>query len=501
MSYKSVNETRIFNIPIARELMSRLVANPSKSSQYEKLVSHDGTELNEGFHHITELGNDRDVYNMPFLVREDHTPWNEANSYLCHLIEHQSSNYRPTDKIRRIASSLLQYKVFTETEGIDYLDFKGKRLSQRPTARYYTYLKNNLGYKPRVLNIHTQSVYDFLVYISENWPEHCVDEKRIDNIRSVSMWYQAANGHRIQTTYNQRRLSSKTGRPSNPPLQTVRDEGEDLRPLSLKQFKDLRIALELNKWSTQERLIIQTAYKAGARKQSILTIRLGDIKSWYNSDIGNTGTIEVKVGPGTNIDTKNDMPLTLYFPKALVESLYTYAQSETANKRRIKFKENFTKTHPNLEVMDEDNIYLFLSDQGNCYYMAKDDPRYKYIKSTPKGQVSKNFQNKIQRLTPNTFPADFTFHWLRATFGYLLYVAIKKKIKILTDNGVLHENEVTDSDIITIIQNRMGHRDRTTTESYLKLFKNVDVRLKIQEIFEDTFINIEVDSLILEFPQ
>ncbi len=133
--------------------------------------------------------------------------------------------------------------------------------------------------------------------------------------------------------------------------------------------------------------------------------------------------------------------------------------------------------------------------------MAKDDPRYKYIKSTPKGQVSKNFQNKIQRLTPDTFPSDFTFHWLRATFGYLLYVAIKMKIKILTDNGVLHENEVTDSDIITIIQNRMGHRDRTITESYLKLFKNVDVRLKIQEIFEDTFINIEVDSLILEFPQ
>ena len=65
---------------------------------------------------------------------------------------------------------------------------------------------------------------------------------------------------------------------------------------------------------------------------------------------------------------------------------------------------------------------------------------------------------------------------------------------------MLHENEVTDSDIITIIQNRMGHRDRTTTESYLKLFKNVDVRLKIQEIFEDTFINIEADSLILEFP-
>ncbi|WP_394140125.1 hypothetical protein [Vibrio chagasii] len=208
----------------------------------------------------------------------------------------------------------------------------------------------------------------------------------------------------------------------------------------------------------------------------------------------------MNVGPGTNIDTKNDTLLTLYFPKTLVESLYTYAKSETANKRRRKFKENFTKTYPNLEVMDEDNIYLFLSDQGNCYYMAKDDPRYKYIKSTPKGQVSKNFQNKIQRLTPNTFPADFTFHWLRATFGYLLYVAIKKKIKLLTDNGVLHENEVTDSDIITIIQNRMGHRDRTTTESYLKLFKNVDVRLKIQEIFEDTFINIETDSLILEFP-
>lgn len=498
MSFKSFNETRILNIPTTEELMAQLVAKPTKYSLFERLLANDGTELDEGFHYIPEIGNDRDVFNMPFLLNDDSTPWDEANAYICHLLEHEHSNKRPTDKATRIASSLMQYKVFTESEGFDYLDFRGRRLSQRPTAKYYAYLKDNLGYKPRVLNMHTKAVYEFLKYISKYWPKHKLDETRIDDVKTVSMWYMTASGHYAKTSYEQRLLSDKTGPTSTPPLQTVRDEGEDLRPLSLEQFKDLRIALERNKWSTSERLIIESGYKVGARKQSILTIRLGDVKAWYESHVGNTGTIEVKAGPGTNINTKQEKQLTLYFPKELVNALYTYAMCDEAKERRRKFKESFKSTHPHLNMINEDNIYLFLSDQGNCYYMAKDDPRYKYVKSTPKGQMSNNLQSKIQRLTPKTFPCDFTFHWLRATFGYLLYVAIKQKVKQLEDNDELKGIVITDSDIITIIQTRMGHSNRSVTENYLKLFENVDVRIKVQELFEDEFINVDIDNLILE---
>lgn len=497
MTFISVNERRIYNIPVARELMSCLTIKPTNHSLYEHLISEEGNKLSEGFFYTPELGNDRDVYNMPFLLNEDLSPWSEANAYLFHLIENQSSNNRPTDKLHRIASCILQYKVFTELEEIDYLDFSGKRLSHRPTARYYSYLKSVVGYKPRVTNMHTQVVYDFLVYLADNSLAHNIDKNRIDNVKTVSVWYKTSKGHYAETKFKKRQLSDKTGPSSTPPLQMVRDEGEDLRPLSLEQFKDLRIALERNKWNTAERLIIESAFKTGARKQSILTIRIGDIKSWYHSELGNTGTIEVQAGPGTNINTKNGKKLTLYFPRSLVVSLYIYYQSDTAKKRREKFKENFKNNYPDLKIMNDEQIYLFLSDQGNCYYMANNDPRYKYLKSVPKGQISNNLQNKIQKLTPDNFPSNFVFHWLRATFGYLLFVSIKKKIGNLISNDMLGENEVTDSDIITIIQKRMGHACRTTTENYLKLFRNIEVRLEVQEIFEEEFINAEIDSLII----
>ncbi len=497
MAFKAINESRLFNIPVAKELFAHLLGNSTKNSVYEPIIDADGNIKPQGFHYIPELGNDRHVYNMPFILNSDGTPWDEANAYFYNLLENEHSNNRPTDKVTRIASQLLQYKIYTEKNNIDYLNFNGKRLSQRPTANYYEYLKHTQGYKPRVLNQHTKAVYEFYEYIYKNWKEHKVDIDRVDSIKTLKMYFINSNGSYISTNYKQRLFSEKTGPRSTPELGSVRDEGEDLRPLNMAQFKDLKMALTNKNWTTAERLMIAIAYQVGARKQSILTIRIEDVETMYNSKLSDSGTIEIKAGPGTNINTKNSKNLTLYFPRKLVDELYTYCNCEDAKERRIKFKENFKEKHPDLEPIPDDKIYLFLSDQGNCYYMAKDDPRYKFIKRPPSGQVSSNLQNKIQKYTSNKFPSGFYFHWLRATFGYLLYLSIKKKINELKTNGDIDDVYIDDSDIITIIQKRMGHKNRKTTEDYLKLFDNISMKIKVQEIFEEFFIDVDIDDLLV----
>ena len=77
---------------------------------------------------------------------------------------------------------------------------------------------------------------------------------------------------------------------------------------------------------------------------------------------------------------------------------------------------------------------------------------------------------------PDDFPNDFTFHWLRATFAYKYY----QYLMSLVEKGIIKNDEV-----IARVQARMHHSKRETTENYLKLFLNINDRIKIQEMYEN----------------
>ena len=120
-------------------------------------------------------------------------------------------------------------------------------------------------------------------------------------------------------------------------------------------------------------------------------------------------------------------------------------------------------------------MYVFLSDQGGCYYMAESDPRYVTYKSPPKGQITDNLKKKLLSQTTARFPKDFTYHWLRATFAFQLYQLLLP----LVESGELRYGEE-----ISFIQDRMHHAKRETTENYLKLFKMHSDKLMAQEAYE-----------------
>lgn len=48
-------------------------------------------------------------------------------------------------------------------------------------------------------------------------------------------------------------------------------------------------------------------------------------------------------------------------------------------------------------------MYLFLSDQGNCYYMASNDPRYAIVRSPQTGQVTETIKRKLQSTASANF--------------------------------------------------------------------------------------------------
>jgi hypothetical protein len=72
----------------------------------------------------------------------------------------------------------------------------------------------------------------------------------------------------------------------------------------------------------------------GARKQTVLTMRLKHLKAFQPDRLLRDGSYKLHAGPGTGIDTKNDKEQTLYFPRQLAEELITLANSSMMKIRR-----------------------------------------------------------------------------------------------------------------------------------------------------------------------
>jgi len=417
------------------------------------------------------------IFNFPFLFHADGNPWHEANDYLLSIMSNKAPINRRTDDVRRRASKLLDYLLFCEDNNLDWLDFSGARPPLRPTYRYFYHLINEGTRSNQVINQYTSEVYHFYKYVTAHW--HDLDMKRVDTIKQVRFMVQGSKGYKVIEA-EKRSQTRRTPPVSSVPLGFVREDGEDLRPLSNRELGAFLASIRNEEeWSAFERLILMTALMTGARKQSVLTMRLKHLKGFTEDRLEKEGAYKLHAGPGTGIDTKYDKPQVLYVPKQLAEELVTLAKSPMMKARREKFRAQLEISHPGLSVA-EDDMYLFLSDQGNCYYMAKSDPRYQIVKSRQAGQVTETIKRKLIQKASSPFPKDFSYHWLRATYGYQLY----QRLQPLVQEGPLKPGEDID-----FIQKRMHHESRETTENYLKLFKMTHEKVIAQEIWEGKLFN------------
>lgn len=429
----------------------------------------------------------RDVYNFPFLFHEDGTPWVEANSFLLSLVSNRSAKSRPTDDVRRKAAKLLDYLVFCEENGINWLDFSGKRPSHRPIYRYFKHLLESGSKSNPVINQFTGVVYSFYKFVAKYWCE--IDIERVDTVKTVRIQVETVTGGLKSIPVEKRGQTKSVSRNRNVPLGYVIDEGECLRPLMNLQLAELLNVIRLECWSAQERLMILFSLLTGARKQSVLTLRVRHVRDLLDSKLQPEGAYILRAGPGTGIDTKFGKPQRLHVPVQLAEELNNFVDSELSTRRRSDFAFRYAREYPDLKRISEDDMYVFISEQSNCYYMAVDDPRYPFVKTKPAGQVTETLKRKILRFVSEEFPRAFSFHWLRATFAYQYYQYLVPFLK----SGRLQSGEE-----ISILQYRLHHENRETTENYLKLFLMVPEKIRAQEDYEDVLFGFSgIDCLKL----
>lgn len=420
------------------------------------------------------------IYQVPYLLELDGSPWVEANLFLFKAAKDTIITLSPSDKIRRMAWTLLDYKIFCEDNSMDLFDFSALRPVNRPTYRYFKSLIDRDDLSGRVLNQKTKVIYDFYDYVHDK-EKYGFNIDRVDVAKPIRMLISSKNGYTQKEVIKRSQTVPKA--PSQPvAIGFVRDEGEDLRPLVGNEYNSLIEAIEGDSLQLDQRLIVLLALFTGERKQTILTLRLHHLNQFNESNLGNDGLYRLKLGPSNGADTKFSKPHLLYVPIFLADMLVRYSRCASYLSRVTKFE----GTHGS--ILSSGDMYLFLTREGNCHYMAKSDPRYLKVRTRPTGGNTKTITDKIISASNGAIPEDFSFHWLRATFARQYY----EKLRPLVASGQMEHGE----DIVRI-QKRLHHSDRTITEHYLKLFTTVDERLVAQEAYESTLFGSKSCELTL----
>ena len=90
--------------------------------------------------------------------------------------------------------------------------------------------------------------------------------------------------------------------------------------------------------------------------------------------------------------------------------------------------------------------------------------------------MTETIKRKLIKYASKEFPLGFTYHWLRATFAFQLYQHL---LPLLASGRLQYGEEVS------LVQRRLYHSNRETTENYLKLFRLHSDKLAAQELYED----------------
>ncbi|RXJ78761.1 hypothetical protein CRV03_01670 [Arcobacter sp. F155] len=423
------------------------------------------------------INEDYDIDNYlhyPILIDEDGIPWKYGNLYLLSKLK----NYKkPSSKtLDSIANDLKDFMLWCKQSDIDYLTAKRKVLT--PTYKYRGYLQTlyeNGKISSSTLKRKIGSVIGFYRYLINEqyikfkfplWEEGITSITYFDN----KGFSQSKN---IITTDIAKAPLVQNQEITNEEF--IKD-GANLKPLTEnEQVSIVKALLQIdNKEMTLGFLI---SIFTGARISSVYSLRLKHFKK--NIDFESKDDITVKIGLGTDCDTKGDKQYLLYFPLWLYQMIKIYIQSPKSVIKREKAKHIFE---------DNDKQYVFLNNRGRPYYVSKYDPYKQDYRNIPNGNTVRLFiLNTLQKvLKKNNKNIKFSFHDLRATFG----MNTLNRLLPLVKSG-----EIDISFALHYVKERMGHSSLITTERYLNFQKLNQVKLKIQNGFEDHLSKLILNEL------
>jgi len=419
---------------------------------------------------IETLNNEFDIDNFlhyPMLINNDGSLWKHGNLYLLSKLK---SYTKPSPKtLDSIAIDLKIFKEWCDNEDIDYLSAPRKVL--RPTYMYRSHLQILLRdgkISPNTVKRRISTIIGFYRYLIE-----------IENIKFkfplwesgiTSITYQDKQGFKQTKQVNTTDVS-KVIATSNPDLydEAIEDGGR-LHPLS--QDTQMILFQILKDISNSEMTLgFLIALTTGARMQTVFTLR----RKHFLKDIHqNEKEIRIKVGYGTDCDTKFQKQHTLVLPKWVYDKVKIYLNSPRANARLYKAKHLF----------DTNELqYAFLNRSGIPYYASGDDPYRKLYRDSPNGNAVRQFmiQTLKKEFEKNGIKLDFTFHDLRASFGMNLLDKLMPLVK---------QKELSLSHALIHIKERMGHSSLTTTEKYLNFRDKNKIKEQAQDDYEQYLENL-----------
>jgi hypothetical protein len=247
-------------------------------------------------------------------------------------------------------------------------------------------------------------------------------------------------------------------------------DGGKLRPLNRDEQEWVLEAAEAK--GNSECLLLQLfMLSTGARIESACTLRarhFADVLPHYSKNpVGPGEVLRLKAGPGTGIETKNNKLGTFQIPRTLYELLYTYTHSERARLRRLRYE---SKHGPHAD------IYLFLTQQGNSYYISKDESQQfrleLKVRHAKNGQTIRQFiKDQAIPYVRERFDKSFFYrpHDLRASYGMNVTEELMRQVQ--GSQLTLHKARL-------IVKDLMWHKSSATTDQYLDYKGKIDAFYK-----------------------
>lgn len=414
----------------------------------DKIVQNDDFDIDNFLH-------------FPVLTNDDGSIWKHGSLYLLSKLK----NYqKPSPKtLDSIATDLKNFKEWCDNDEVDYLSAPRKVL--RPTYLYRSHLQQLLRdgkISPNTIKRRMSAVVGFYEYLINTEGIKFKFPLWESGITSIS--YQDNHGFK-QSKQVQTKDVSRVVATSNPDLfDNAIVDGGRLHPLPQEQ--QIATVKALKKiGNTEMTLGFLIALTTGARIQTVFTLRKKHFEKILKDE---EKEVKIKVGYGTDCDTKFNKLHTLILPSWVYKKVQIYLNSPRYKTREEK------ATH----IFEEANRqYIFLTNRGTPFYAAHDDPYRILYKEVPNGATVRQFifTSLKKQLKKDGLEFSFSFHDLRASFGMnlldsLMPLVDKKELKL--SHALIHVKE------------RMGHNSLTTTESYLNFRDRHKIKEQVQDNYE-----------------
>ena len=378
----------------------------------------------------------RAIDGVPVLYWESGEPWAEANLYFADKAELILSGQLKIGTLEAVATALLAYMKFLETDDeLQWHKFP-KAKADRPTTRFRGELIRARDKGEIASSTATARMAGVLRWyrwvkaqglLATDWP----------------LWADKLVGVRITDAFGfERSLSVTSSELSIPNKKRNNVKLEDgLLPVSLEE-RDQILDLAARHSSLEFSLMLRLGFLTGMRIGSICDLKLATLDNAHR--LAETPLVHyLSIGPGVRaapVRTKHDVTGRVIIPSDLLQDLRDYVRSE----RRLTREAQATKDHKGL---------VFLTRYGTPYGTKK-------AGKSPSTNVDM-LRLRRAALAEGVNLAGFYFHRSRATFATSIAEAALR----------MPDSSLRWSDIIALIRDLLLHKDEVTSMRYITFVK------------------------------